>query len=1331
MPTMMPTGVRVRSEREQRTLADFQSVHRGETIIVCGCGESLNLLEHPERFITIGVNDIGRKFDPTYLVVLNPRQQFAADRFRFVEQSRARYLFTQLDLGIAHPAIVKFRLGRYGGTSFTDPDVLHYTRNSPYVALYLAAYMGAGRIGLIGVDFTEHHFFGQTGVHPLAYRFPQIDREYTRLVAALRARGVDVVNLSPASRLTALPRTALETFVSPPASVAASASRPITSTRKRRVFFVNYCFLACGDVFATGLDDAADALGVEHDAAWWDDPALPAKIRAFGPDLVFVVHGRRAAQRWAGALREWKTAVWLVDEPYEVDDTSRWSSAFDTVFVNDPATVTRHRNAHALPVCFDPLLHRENGGVRDYRVGFIGGYNPVRELCLVRLAEEKLLSYVVGGPWRAAALRRLGTADRTTPAATARLYQRTQIVINVFRSVHHFNRAGVHATSLNPRVFEALACGALVVSEPRPALTALFPEVPTFSTDAELVTSIRHLLDDPAHAADLLAASRARLAGEDYAARLASVLAITLCEPARPTEGTDNHNHEPAVNRLTADRSTANQPTAIQSTAPDGWEIVGQRVTGHADATLTLVAEAGCETGLASTLAFSGVKLSFDVRLDARCHFIAKVQHGTRGDRGANSYHLVATLDRAYVARHHVVMSPATLARGAWQRVEMTWQENVLAVSIDGRESCRCADSTLQSGYCFVGVTGGAVDVRALQIDPVPQTKSCTVDGWSISGRGSVETEGDHFVLSASAQDDVSLVSVATDNDVELEFSALLDDHAHLIAKIHHQSRENPDANSYHLVSNPVRGYLARHGHVLAEVHLARRVWQRIRLRWVDQRLELFVNDRRRVRVADNLLQSGACVVGASGGRVEIRGLVARDLSARHASARVVPDTAAVRPGRDTVPFTITPRRNLLYHVWPVRGETWRWNVKQLRSRIDLFNGRRIVGIVHDARSEHPDEVRRMLDGCGCEFVIAANGPSGEGLTFPTMLDQIRSVDPNEVTFYAHAKGVKYEPAIPPPVRRWAETQYRVALDDWPSVRSQLERYAMTGSFKMLGRFRVHHYLGDWHYSGTFFWLRHAFVFARDVASPNGFYGCVEAWPGVHFRNEETGCLFMDALRQLPYQEEFWTTTGNAALDRWEATRPPLVPPASLQSPAPFDGCNTPRLEQHVEEFAWFLDTLQAASPRRLLCIGSMHGGVEWHIARRFRALGQDIRITAVDLEARPELRTNLNDARSRFNQQVDLVVGDSASPATRAKLEAQYDAVFVDGDHGYQGARADVDFAFTRSPRLVALHDIADSDWHAQARCCVSRVWAELRSTYSTQERIVSNWGGLGIVRL
>ncbi len=202
----MATPLRTHAARHEASISGFRDAHRDETIIVCGCGPSLNDFTSPERFVTIGVNDVGRLFDPTYLVVVNPRSQFKGDRFQFVEQSNASALFTHLELGPVHPPVVRFRLGAYAGTEPTPDGVLHYSQNSPYVAVCLAAYMGAKRIGLIGVDLTDDHFFAKTGRHALSGRLREIDTQYGRLAASLQRRGIELVNMSAVSRLTSLPK---------------------------------------------------------------------------------------------------------------------------------------------------------------------------------------------------------------------------------------------------------------------------------------------------------------------------------------------------------------------------------------------------------------------------------------------------------------------------------------------------------------------------------------------------------------------------------------------------------------------------------------------------------------------------------------------------------------------------------------------------------------------------------------------------------------------------------------------------------------------------------------------------------------------------------------------------------------------------------------------------------------------------------------------------------------------------------------------------------------------------------------------------------------------
>jgi hypothetical protein len=238
-----------------------------------------------------------------------------------------------------------------------------------------------------------------------------------------------------------------------------------------KVFGVDYAFLSCGSVFTDGLVHAAADLGVDYAHACWDTPDLDSQIAAFVPDLIFVVHGRRFAQRFQNlAGFRHATAVWLLDEPYEVDDTSRWSSRFDHVFVNDPATLDRHERASYLPVCYDPHVHHPGEGVRPHAVGFIGGGNRTRDRYLGALARAGLLTFVVGGEWSDPAVNARCLAGNIRPRQTAALYQGTRIVVNVFREEHHFNVRGTAATSLNPRVYEALACGALVVSEWRPEI---------------------------------------------------------------------------------------------------------------------------------------------------------------------------------------------------------------------------------------------------------------------------------------------------------------------------------------------------------------------------------------------------------------------------------------------------------------------------------------------------------------------------------------------------------------------------------------------------------------------------------------------------------------------------------------------------------------------------------------------------------------------------------------------------------------------------------------------------------------------------------------------
>jgi spore maturation protein CgeB len=1406
-----------------RTFAGYRNLHDAETMLICGCGASLPTMVAPERLTTIGVNDVGRIFDPDYLVVINPRNQFTGDRFRFVEDSRAQAVFSQLDLGITHPNQVRFRLGKRGGTDLSDLDTLPYTRNSPYVALCLAVYMGARRIGLIGVDFTDHHFFAPTGRHPLAREINQINREYEALAESCRRLGVEVFNLSAESRLTAFPKINPEQFARR-SLVPAEAARAVSGSK---VFFVNYRFLSCGEVFSDGLRNATEDLGMQSSAAPWDDVSLGEKIRAFTPDLLFVVHGRNFARRWKSERIPYRSAVWLLDEPYEVDDTSRFARLFDAVFVNDPSTLHRHKNAHYLPVCYDPAVYSYRPGPRQHQVGFIGGANPAREAMLGELARRSLLSYVVGGPWRSTELRHLSPSVNIPAEETARLYQQTRIVLNVFRTAHHFNREQIPAVSMNPRIYEALACGALVVSERREEIERLCPEMPVFNRADEMVSIIEGLLADPHRFESVRKACIRRLAGHTYAHRLYTAFTFATGVDTRYSWNASSAAIAPAPIPIEAGShpESARKPPDIP-----GW-MVDPACVEAVDGILTLRAyrrpAPASETGLISTEAYSDIALSFEFETQPGATFIAKIHQIDQCNQASNSYHLMVTGASAYLARHDHIFHSFTLATNAWHFVALTWNRGRMRLLIDGKTECEVNDALLSAGFCSLGIKSGAVRIRNIQAialaveEPAKEEIVPTAPCYRLlhdlgSDLGSDSSSQFEPVVSivTTVYDrteclDACLRSVgaltfdryehiivadAPPDPVVTQLRSLIaaqDNGRHRMCLAVLASRANdmgvtPAATGLSLARGKYVCFLSddngyKPGHFeklvaaldedaelgfaysgclyggrftlniappsLGRIDLGQPLFRRslFALHQVDQLP--FIGRLWDWQLIERFLRNGVRWKHVkeptfifrlakyphlippkrrAGGRE----IAAPDPLKEAPAGPAIPHVQAPLQNNGLMPFTATPRRNLIYHVWPVRGSMWRWNIDQLKERIDLFNGVRLISIVHDHRTDNPAEVEAALRGHGCEFIIAPNHPTGESITFPRMLRRVASQDINEVTFYAHAKGVRHEPNVPQTLRRWAELNYQAGLDDWAQVRAQLERFALTGSFRRFGRFDSHRRMCDWHYHGTFFWLRHARVFAKNCFDVPQFYCGVETWPGMHFTREESGCILFDDVQRTALSEEFWKL-NEQEIERWTAERSLAEAAAAPNQPLAFDGCEWPRISLHPDEFDWFLTRLATTLSRSVLVIGSGQGGVEWHIARRFRDLRRDIQIKSLQSSPAPETLACLEDARRRFGQQISVVDWNAAPSGGGNSGPTQADAVFIDNDKSYLGCSRDFQLALSVCPRIVGIYKIADSEWHARTRCGVPRLWPELRPQHASEEMVAADWGGIGILRM
>lgn len=176
-----------------------------------------------------------------------------------------------------------------------------------------------------------------------------------------------------------------------------------------------------------------------------------------------------------------------------------------------------------------------------------------------------------------------------------------------------------------------------------------------------------------------------------------------------------------------------------------------------------------------------------------------------------------------------------------------------------------------------------------------------------------------------------------------------------------------------------------------------------------------------------------------------------------------------------------------------------------------------------------------------------------------------------------------------------------------------------------------------------------------------------------------------------------------------------------------FAGYPDVRTAQKEPELCWFIERLLDNNVQSLLSIGLLDAGTEWHIARIYRERGRDIAITGIDINNSSELQNNIAEISSRWNQSFLFLQQSSHGDCSTL---GTFDAVWIDGDHSYEGVKQDFALARKKATKLIALHDIADTEYHSKKKCFVSRLWAEIKqSGLRTEEMLGSDWAGIGIV--
>ncbi len=219
-------------------------------------------------------------------------------------------------------------------------------------------------------------------------------------------------------------------------------------------------------------------------------------------------------------------------------------------------------------------------------------------------------------------------------------------------------------------------------------------------------------------------------------------------------------------------------------------------------------------------------------------------------------------------------------------------------------------------------------------------------------------------------------------------------------------------------------------------------------------------------------------------------------------------------------------RRNLLYHIYPSSSnDVWKWNISLVKQYFDHFD-RIIVGIATDGNSDsYIDVSKELSDYPNIELVLAKNvEDKGELTTMPTMLEMVESLKDDEITFYAHAKGVSYSGERLWAVKRWTEAMYYFAFRDIEFIDSIMMQYACAGSFQRGGWSDIKHIQNryGWHYSGNFWWINHrAFFQTNWKYSPRRGRHDAESLLGNLFKVREAFCLGINGPFPL-YNSREW-----------------------------------------------------------------------------------------------------------------------------------------------------------------------------------------------------------------
>jgi predicted O-methyltransferase YrrM len=188
--------------------------------------------------------------------------------------------------------------------------------------------------------------------------------------------------------------------------------------------------------------------------------------------------------------------------------------------------------------------------------------------------------------------------------------------------------------------------------------------------------------------------------------------------------------------------------------------------------------------------------------------------------------------------------------------------------------------------------------------------------------------------------------------------------------------------------------------------------------------------------------------------------------------------------------------------------------------------------------------------------------------------------------------------------------------------------------------------------------------------------------------------------------------------------------------PPPVPGITT---AQFTWEFIELVLAYKALKPKYVVEIGTWHGGSLWFW---LRYAAPEAQIVSVDMgpehwrPAEPDFDASIWQDWIRPSNDLHVIKGDSKSPEVVDQVKSicpHIDFLFIDGDHSYEGSRADFESygPLVRPGGVIAFHDLIPPK--DRPRIQVGRLFREIQQAGYTTRELYSKPGqacmGIGVV--